>query len=87
MMQPTLIIIPLAIFTKSAPKPNAMAILSGVMSLPDANILILSLTPYFSNIPETMGSAVSKGNPTPSSSSWKVAPVPPSPPSTVIKLG
>ena len=75
----TLIIIPLAILTRSAPNPNAIAILSGVTNLPDAKILTLFLMPYFSNILETIGSAVNNGKPTPSSSSWKVAPVPPSP--------
>ncbi|CAC6972710.1 Uncharacterised protein [Staphylococcus aureus] len=78
---------PRAILTKSAPKPSAIAILSGVTNLPDAANFTLSRIPYFSNMPDTIGRAVNSGKPTPSCNSWNVAPVPPSPPSIVIKLG
>lgn len=78
---------PRAMLIKSAPKPSAIAILSGVISLPEANILMRSRRPYFSSKEVSIGSAVKRGKPTPSSNYWKVAPVPPSPPSMVIKFG
>ncbi|MNY30402.1 hypothetical protein D3C86_1645100 [compost metagenome] len=84
-IQPKANIIPLAELQRSAPVANVLMMSKPVMTLPLQIILIWSLIPKPFRQSYTKASASLNGMPTWSEYSCGAAPVPPSPPSTVIK--
>jgi hypothetical protein len=86
-MQPSANMKPRAEVTKSAPAASAQAISPGFTSLPLATMRMRSLSPISLRKSTSRGSASRIDMPTRSINGMGEAPVPPSPPSSVMKSG